>query len=90
MSAYCPTCGEPINGYGVRGGFPHVCPTPAEIAAECRRLRFGEVVVLGRTGQPIRRHVPRGGVLVESDEEERAYRAGAGQDTNVDDWLSCE
>lgn len=89
-SRYCPTCGEPINGYGVRGGFAHVCPTPAEIAEACRRLRFGEAVVLNRYGQPIRQQGPHGGVLVQSDDEERAYRAGLAPEPKVDDSLESE
>lgn len=75
MTEYCPRCGDAINQFSQ---FPHYCPTAEEISIQARAFKRGELVLIGRTGNPMKRHAVAGGVYVESDDEERAF----GRDNN--------
>lgn len=61
-------------------------PTPAEIAETCHGLRTGQIVVMSRTtDKPLRTHELRGGFVARNDDEEKAWRRGQVNESEVDD-----
>lgn len=77
----CPKCGNRCAPHAAqcarcRMSASAYSPTPEEIEIAKAQIRAGLAVAVGKTGRPIGSRGPIGGVLVASDDEERAWRRG--------------